>query len=148
MNFADAGKAMAPVVCSVCQCVAATYTSVCLLTLATSRSTRSPFTRPAPGSITSVARLPTTIPTLGTTGVLSSGIAYVCGPTFTVPFSLTSGSGPGACCAKRPAAARHTRNSGSRLNNRHFMERLPFSVDSQQLLQIAAEDGFLVGVAE
>src|SRR5262245_24026099 len=51
-----------------------------------------------PGSTTSVARLPTTMPTFGTIGTSSSGIANTCSESLTVLPSLTSG-GAGACAA-------------------------------------------------
>jgi hypothetical protein len=47
---------------------------VFVLTFATSRSTVAPLRAPRPVSITSVAREPTTMPTLGTIGTLLSGI--------------------------------------------------------------------------
>ncbi|MQA29283.1 MAG: tannase/feruloyl esterase family alpha/beta hydrolase [Luteitalea sp.] len=67
--------------------------SVFRLILATSRATASPFLRPNPGSITSVAREPTTMPTFGTSGTLASGMTYVWSASLTVAFSFTSGSG-------------------------------------------------------
>src|SRR5688572_12422238 len=49
--------------------------------------------------MTSVARLPTTMPTLGTWGTSLSGIAHVCSPSFTRAFSRTRGAGAAPCCA-------------------------------------------------
>ncbi len=70
MYFAEGGNALYPVVCSGWKCVDAMYTSAFLLTFATSRNTASPFRLPRPGSITSVAREPTTMPTFGTSPTL------------------------------------------------------------------------------
>src|SRR5687767_3636009 len=87
------------------------YSSVFLLTLATSRRTASPLRRPSPVSTTSVARLPTTMPTLGTIPTLKSGIAYVCGPSFTVAPSRIRGSGAGPRCPNAGAASKQARNA-------------------------------------
>src|SRR5262245_27843293 len=54
-----------------------------------------------PGSTTSVARLPTAMPTLGTIGTSSSGIAKTCSESLTVLPSLTSG-GAAVCASTYP----------------------------------------------
>jgi hypothetical protein len=73
--------------------------SVLRLTLETSRSTTSPLCVPMPGSMTSVALEPTTMPTLGTIGTFSSGMTWTCCEILTVLPAFTSGTGGCAVCA-------------------------------------------------
>src|SRR4051812_44687301 len=103
--FAVGGNARYPVVCSAWKCVVAMKISRFAPIFATSRRTVSPLRRPSPGTITSVAREPITMPTFGTSGTLPSGMTKGWAATFTVAFSFTSGSGTAAGCATAVAAA-------------------------------------------
>jgi hypothetical protein len=78
------------------------------LTFFISRTIASPFRGPNPVSTTSVALLPTMMPTFGTRPTLKSGIAQTCSVSFTVAFSRMSGAGgvrwpDDGCCADATA---------------------------------------------
>ena len=141
--FVPGGNACAPRSCSGCTCVTTRYSAGFLLTFATSRTTASPFLGPSPVSMTSVARLPTMMPTFGTSGTSSSGIRYTCGLILVVTPSRTRGS---RTCIAGPAAAIVRKASvhtmwltcvirGSLALQRVADDRLGFLQDSPQMIR-------------